>query len=202
MARKKRAKPTRLQVALFRKGVAELVSSGTMLSIDPASGVSSLPGYAVFRAGERLESGTIAVGRASDELGARLWELGRSLREELAPPDGSAEWDVLVVEDIPDKNWSQAGKGKHRIGSAKNQKVLHRAVGAVLASVKAKVILFVHPSTWHAHVGPGYVKSDEGDALAMGEVAVVKARQLLAERAERDAKIRAGVGRKRPRGAA
>lgn len=205
--KRKRAKrrATKLDLALAKAGVADAVAHGSILSIDPASGASSLPGFAIFHEGRYVESGVIEVGGRADDLHRRLGELARTIREDLRPPSGKPAWDVVIIEDVPDKNW-KARKGRggavYKVGSARNQKTLHRSVGAVLAAAgyppATTLVLYVHPATWHAHVGPAYTKSDEGDAIAMAEVAVGAARELLAERASRQACGRVDRGGAKP----
>lgn len=139
---------------------ARRVLDGVMLVIDPSIGSdSSMPGYAVFVAGARTECGTIQVNpRASTH--DRLYEIGLCLRTEFP-----AKIDVLVVEDIPTRRFNSYGRG-----SLKQQVQLHRAVGAVHASVAADHAVAVHPATWHSIVPEGYEKSDAADACAIGEV--------------------------------
>jgi len=191
MARAPRLK-NRAMVALSRGDMAECVANGSVLVIDPGSGASSLPGYAVFFRGHRVESGVIEVGPPSRPLRERLAELNRTLREDLGPPPNpdapDADWDCVIIEDIPTKRYgSKSGKGGRELKTASmaGQVTLHRAVGAILAGVRTKHELYIHPSTWHAHVGPDYQKSDEGDSIAMGEVAIRMARSIIQARLQR-----------------
>lgn len=164
------------------KPVWRLVLEGRVLSIDPSIGsASSLPGYAISVGGVVTESGVIKTG-GSKSTHHRLYELGRSLREDFAWGDERTpwvipdelvgviqnEWDVLIVEDVPAKRWGKTSWGMR--GSVKQQVQLHRAVGAIHASVLAKHCVCVHPATWHTVAPAGYVKSDEGDARCMLEL--------------------------------
>lgn len=142
-------------------------AGGWVLCIDPSIGSkSSAPGYAVSVGGVVTESGTIDTGR-SKTTHDRLYELGRTLREEFTTPSGDP-WDLLIIEAIPAKRWRATGWGQR--GSIKQQVQLHRAVGAVHASIRALACIEVHPATWHTVAPAGYVKSDEGDALCMLEL--------------------------------
>lgn len=135
------------------------VLEGVVLVVDPSIGsVSSQPGFAIMESGIRTECGIIEIDHR-ESTHDRLYALGHSLREEFDAVD------VLVVEDIPLRRFNQFGRG-----SLRQQVQLHRAVGAIHASVKATHSLAVHPATWHCVVPPDYVKSDAGDAAAMAEV--------------------------------
>lgn len=166
--------------------VWHLVLAGRVLVIDPSTGSmsfdgGSLPGYAVYIGGALIDSGVIQVPTVKDKH-ARLWEIGRSLREDfhydhelkhipwsLWGEVPTPSWDVLVIEDVAAKRWIK-GKGGRMFGSARQQAPLHRAIGAVHASVEAKHVVEVHPGTWHTVAPDGYIKTDEGDALCMGEL--------------------------------
>jgi hypothetical protein len=175
--RKRRKKGTsKGMLAVQKRGAAESILRGHMLVIDPASGGGeSVPGYAVFSAGELIESGTIDVGGPQADLHDRLFELGITLRDSL--PN---KVDVLVIEDVPLKRF-----GPDRSGSLKGQVNLHRSVGAVMGAVKCRFFIPVHPATWHSHAGPDHVKSDENDAIAMGRCALSMASETLGRRVAR-----------------
>lgn len=161
-------------MAVQKRGCAEALLRGVVLSIDPASGAGeSLPGYALLRAGELVESGVIDVGGPDRELHERLFELGRSLREDF---DGM-EVDVLIVEDVPLKRFHKGGGS-----SIRSQVTLHRSIGTVLGAVRAQFFVPIHPATWHAHAGEDHEKGDEQDAIAMGRCALAMAADVLGKR--------------------
>jgi len=156
---------------LFRavKKVARQVLEGDMISIDPSVGSgSSMPGYAVFKKGKLIDYGIISLNPKLNQF-LRLYELGRSLREEFS----RTKWDVLVVEAIPTVRFQSYGR------SLSAQVPLHRAVGTVLASVRADHLLEVPPQTWHKFVVPAYSKSDDKDAVAFGYTVLCYARAAL-----------------------
>jgi len=151
---------TKGRLWLSVKKCARLILEGAVLVIDPSIGShSSMPGFAILRVGCLTNRGTIAV-EPTGSTHDRLFAIGECLRR-----DFPTAWDVLVVEDIPDRRFSKSGRG-----SIRQQVQLHRAVGAVHASVRCVHAISVHPATWHAVVPPDYVKSDAGDAAAMAEV--------------------------------
>lgn len=175
--RRRRPKGTsKGHLAIQKRGAAEAILRGSVLVIDPASGGgTSLPGFAVFRAGELEESGVIDVGGPNADLHERLRELGRTLQREF-----QSTYDVLIVEDVPLKRF-----GVDRSGSLKGQVNLHRSVGAVMASVECRFFIPIHPATWHSYAGPGHIKGDENDAKAMGQCAIAIASDTQARRNER-----------------
>lgn len=139
------------------------VHAATLLVVDPSIGSgASQPGYALFRGAELQDYGTLQVGETGSHM-VRLRELARCLREDF----GGEKIDILVVEDIPP---ARVIRARGRV--FKNHKVhipLHRAVGAILATVQADEMLLVPPQTWHQYVDEDrYVKSDATDAVAMG----------------------------------
>jgi hypothetical protein len=163
-------------LAIQRPGAAEALLRGQVLVIDPASGGGeSRPGFALFYKGALSESGIIEVGASTSQLHERLFELGRTLRDEF-----SNDIDVLIVEDVPLKRF-----GPDRTGSLAGQVNLHRSVGAVMGAVQCRFFIPIHPSTWHAHAGPDHKKSDENDAIAMGRCAMSMASDTIRRRNER-----------------
>lgn len=137
--------------------------SATLLVVDPSIGSNkSQPGYALFRAGELVDYGTLEVGTDGDHH-VRLRELARCLREDFA--DTRVDW--IIVEDIPPARVVRHAGKVYK--SVKAHIPLHRAVGAVLATVCARNMLLVAPNTWHQYTDAArYAKSDAADAVAMG----------------------------------
>lgn len=116
-----------------------------MLVVDPASGGSSLPGFAAYRAGQLIKSGTLAID--GGPVQGRL----RALHEYLK----NTKPDVLVIE---------------RIGGPKAHKYLLWSVGVIIAAANPMSLIEIGVSTWkkHAREGGVWTKGDENDALAMG----------------------------------
>lgn len=133
-----------------------LLLKGSLLSIDPATGASSLPGYALFKAGKLVDSGVIDVD-STLSVQARLHEINNVLRKEFPKPD------VLSVEMLRGRMVNNT---------------LHWAVGATISSWPTRVFLEVPIVVWKAvsKTVPSYTKSDEADAIIMGEAILTRAR--------------------------
>lgn len=149
---------------------AGIILTGTILVIDPSSGSnSSMPGYAIFQAGKKVESGIIQV-PLGEPLGIRLQYINECLKNEFISPD------LFIIEDIPSK-----GYGTHAVSHA----TLLKAVGAFMAGIRYDKYLEIHPHTWRAYAlslpenAEGYNKTDEMDAIMMGECVIQKARELI-----------------------
>ena len=130
---------------------------GMVLSIDPSSGSKgSMPGYAIFKAGELIESGTIQL-PVGKPLCVRLQTLCQTLQEEFEVPD------VLITEAIYFSRNNKAGVS------------LQRSIGVVLAAfpVNGRVIE-VSPNTWRKLRPETYEKTDENDAIMMGYTALLE----------------------------
>jgi hypothetical protein len=143
----------------FRRAVAKhssLILSGTLLAIDPASGKSSMPGYALFVGGQLKEHGTIEI-TPSKAPEVRLLELYECLREDFKGID------VLAVEQL---------RG-NRV-----QPVVHASVWFTRAAIMAGAVIEVPISYWKAlaKVSEGYEKSDDLDAAMIGGTVVEVAR--------------------------
>lgn len=161
---------------------------GTVLSIDPSIGSSSsLPGWAIYRGGTLVDSGTIHTGGSHLEL----WQRARRLGDALRTLCGEYKIDVLVYEDIP----ATSGFNQNAISS------LLKAVGVVLSSTTSSHVLGIHPASWKNYVRPEYQKGDKEDAIEIGWVAISVAQYIesqLAGEAERDGSpVPSGKGRPR-----
>ena len=135
---------------------AKVVLNGTVLAIDPSSGSDeSMPGFAVFKQGELVMSGTIKLPHI--ELHGRLYALYDKIQALLGSPP-----DLLVVEDI----------------AGQIHKYLHYAVGVSIAAARSPLSLRIGLPVWKAvaKADPKYVKSDVNDAIKMGEAVVLLAR--------------------------
>jgi hypothetical protein len=134
---------------------APIILSGRILAIDPASGGTSLPGYAFYEAGELKDSGVIKLDQKAP-FQNRLHELSQSYFELC----GGVTPDVLVVEKI-------RGPRAHIY--------LKWAVGITIAAVNANVNLECPHATWFRYKPDDYVKSDKMDAECIGRAAVITA---------------------------
>lgn len=133
----------------------ECIIDGCMLAVDPSTGsTSSMPGYAVFKNGELIESGTITVDLKGNRA-ERLFEINRTLREDFK----EYTFDVIAVES--------AG---YFIGKMNPASIisLQRAIGAIIAAFPVKCLVEVPSNVWQKHKFKGYVKGDEQDAICIG----------------------------------
>lgn len=146
----------------FETGVfaaENLLRDGLVLAVDPSIGSQkSMPAFALADKGVILNSGII-------ELDLKLPHHKRlhALQTELFSIAPSV--DVLIIENIPP--FMDRGGGGFRTQAVVS---LHWAVGAILAAYGDAELIQIAPVTWHGWVNkncPGYIKSDEHDALAM-----------------------------------
>jgi hypothetical protein len=145
-----------------------LLLNGTVLSIDPSIGsASSMPGWAVGRAGKLVASGELEID-ASRSVPLRLQELHRLLRELVR------EWepDVLVYEDIP--------ASRHGGGAAGHASLL-KAVGVVLSIAGPRGHVGILPISWKRLVRPSYIKGDREDAEEILYIITEAAKEIQEE---------------------
>lgn len=127
------------------------ILGGTVLALDPASGGTSDPGWAVYHRGVLLESGTL--GLAGGRVQYRLKDLYCQL--------SAYECDVMVVEQLR--------------GSGRTHIYLLWSVGVAVAATCPKLLLEMPVSCWKKHAGKAHVKSDENDAKAIGDTLIAMA---------------------------
>ena len=134
---------------------AYAITRGTLLVIDPASGGTSLPGYACYKAGKLMTSGVLQI--EGGAIQGRLRALYENLK--LTAPD------VLAIE---------------RIGGPRAHRHLWWSVGVSIAAANPVTLIEVPVSTWkkHALAGNTWTKGDEQDALAMGACIIDAARKV------------------------
>jgi hypothetical protein len=166
-----------LEVAQYE----EQLKFGTVLALDPSSGsAGSLPGFALFKAGQLVDAGLITIPRSGGKIANRLWQLRESLLTEFPKPDLLAiEWIAPV---FPAKMKGGQPQYLHKSASA-----LMKSVGAIMSVWNAPVVE-PSPTTWHRLVdevltplGLTYVKSDTRDAVAIGWSALVTLARVLGE---------------------
>lgn len=146
---------------------------GTVLVVDPSAysiglnkETGSAPGWAIFKEGKFQEAGVITIGSPTAILQVRLFEIAECIRTELVTKFGP--FDAVIIEEIPLKRYLPGGRS-----SVKGQLSLHYAVSAVYCSVRTKKWIFMPPQVWHSYMPEDYVKSDDGDAVAMGVAALM-----------------------------
>lgn len=149
--------------------LAELILNGRLLCVDPSTGsTSSVPGFAVYEGGELIESGEITVDKSANRS-LRLYEIARTIREEFDTPD------ILIVEYIPHMVY---GQGKM---NGVTLMALQKAIGAIIGAIPCKNLLEIPASAWKHHKPEGYIKSDEWDAIALGNCAINISKKIVGE---------------------
>jgi len=117
-----------------------------------------MPGYALFTGGKMTEYGVIQID-SSGSTSARLAELAECMRRAFSVVD------VLAIEELR---------------GGKISPVLHWSVGAIIASVPARMLIEVPICYWKAwsKTQADYLKQDDMDARMIGEavLALAKAR--------------------------
>lgn len=153
------------------KSCHSCILEGRLLAIDPSTGSkSSMPGFAVFEKGILKESGTIEVDYTGNRA-ERLFEINRTLREEFETPD------VVVCEDVKNRTFFNK-KGGFRM-STSSMASLQRSIGAIIAAHPVKCLIEIPNNSWQAHTFPGYIKSDENDAISIGLCAINIAKEFI-----------------------
>jgi hypothetical protein len=145
------------------------IIEGTMLCIDPSLGsMSSQPGYAVYRAGDLIESGTLHINPKGEK-----WERLRELHRLLRNLSKRVNPDILCYENVP----VSAHGGRSQVSHAS----LLMAVGVTLAAVEADAFIGITPMVWKSRIRDTYVKSDEADAIEFGWITIEIAK-LIAQK--------------------
>lgn len=165
------------------KGILE----GVVVSIDPSIGSSSsMPGWAVYRAGQYVASGTFDI-PVHKHIPHRLRMLANHIRKlynEYSP-------DVLVYEDIPAQRYG--------MGNAVAHASLLKALGAILSVPGPEGYVGIMPVSWKKLVRDTYQKGDEADAVEIGYVVIECAAQIRYNR-EDGSRRNKNVSRKKEAG--
>lgn len=142
---------------------------GVVLSVDPSIGsTSSMPGWAVYRKGEFVASGTIQI---PPQL--KVWERLRRLANGMRHLYLEYTPDVLVYEEITALN--------NRVGGNANAHAsLLKALGVILSVPGPDGYVGIYPISWKKQVREDYVKSDERDAIEIGYVVIELAYHIRA----------------------
>lgn len=148
------------------KGATKELLEGVMVSCDPSIGsTSSQPGWAVYRAGELLASGTFEIA-AHKSIPERLHKLHSSMRKLYNEYDP----DVLVYEQIPAQRYGG--------GNAWSHASLLKALGVILSIPGPDKYVGILPVSWKKMVRDTYVKGDREDAEEIGWIAIQVAREI------------------------
>lgn len=146
----------------------DLVLTDKMLVIDPSMGSqSSLPGYAIYDAGQAVTAGTLDVPRTGDHP-VRLSKVVKAMTKIIT----LYEPKVFVIENIP------VAPGSFNMVSLAS---LHMARGALLSCIGDKPYISIYPQSWKKHVRSTYIKGDMEDAVEMGYIIIKFAEAIKQE---------------------
>lgn len=150
-----------------------LLLEGVVVAIDPSIGSnSSMPGWAVSRAGKRVASGVFEIDPGAS-VGKRLQSLSNHLRKLYNRYDP----DLVVYEDIAPRRYGG--------GSAHAHSSLLKSVGAILSVAGPTEHIGLRPTIWTRYKRSTYVKGDEADAIEILYVALETAREIVENDAPR-----------------
>jgi len=142
------------------------ILDGVIISIDPSIGSSSsMPGWAVYRAGQYVTSGTFDI-PVHKSIPDRLRMLANHVRRLYNEHPA----DVLVYEDIPAQRYG--------MGNAVAHASLLKALGAILSVPGPDGYVGIMPVSWKKGVRDTYQKGDESDAVEIGYVVIEFAAQI------------------------
>jgi hypothetical protein len=144
------------------------VLEGTMIAFDPSTGsAGSMPGYAIFKAGDLQESGIISV-NPSARRNKKLFSITDSLLKEFPKPD------VIIIENIPPVTFNRANSmGGWSLVS------IQRAIGAIVSCFDCDYVE-MSPIAWQKYKFDGYIKSDEHDSICIGIAAIEISKSIKA----------------------
>lgn len=143
--------------------------NGIVVCIDPSIGSSSsMPGYAVYIAGELQSSGILPID-PTGSVPMRLQKLAYHMRRLYA------EWDpdTLVYEEIPAQRYGG--------GNANAHASLLKAVGVILSISGPSGYVGLLPLSWKRMIRDTYVKGDREDAEEIGYIAIQQAKRISEE---------------------
>lgn len=170
MLNKKLNKDTKIYKMV--KPVAATILSGKLLAIDPSTGSqSSMPGYAIYKRGQLIESGYIQI-NISQTKNRKLFQLVSTIREEFK------QVDVLAIENIPPISFARKGAM-----SGWSLVALQRSIGAIVSCFDCDYVE-VSPTLTGKYRPLDMGKSDEADAIGIGNCVIEYAKYI----AEGDAK--------------
>jgi len=131
--------------------LSDTILHGVLLAIDPSSGGTSKPGYAIFKAGKLFRAGEISTIPGKAQIGVRLQHVYDEIDKLLPTPP-----DLLAIEMI-------RGKIAHEY--------LMFSVGASMAAGRAPETIEVPTNMWKAlaKVTPDYTKANDMDSIMIGK---------------------------------
>jgi len=132
--------------------------TGRVVAIDPASGSTSMPGWALFQEGALVAKGVVQLNPKLPVQG-RLNALFFALSEGIGHPPP----DVIIIEEI-------RGRMAHVF--------LTWACGVIVSAFSESELLELPIGFWKAVIPEGYEKSDEEDAMHIGLAAIELAKEL------------------------
>lgn len=142
------------------------LAEGIVIAIDPSIGSSSsMPGYAVYRAGILIASGIIEL-VVDEDFPIKAQRLAYSVRRLYSMYDP----DVLIYEEIP-----VGGPGRNIASHV----TLLKAVGIILSVPGPKYYVGIYPVSWKKLVRPEYIKGDEADAIEFGWICIEEAKRII-----------------------
>ena len=143
------------------KPLVETILTQNMLCIDPSTGsYSSMPGYALFKKGKKIESGIIEVDPKLNKS-LKLYEIARTIREDFS----DTAIDLLVVEYIPPMSFKGGMSGVAIMS-------LQKSIGAIMGAMPFTNLLEIPVASWKAFKPKDYVKTDEYDSICLGLCAI------------------------------
>lgn len=145
------------------RAASKTILKDTVLAIDPSSGGSSQPGYAIFTAGKLVKSGELKLpGRKPVHI--RLAMMHDMIRELLPEPPA-----MLICEDVSNGSMAHV--------------YLKWAVGATIAAANSPEFLICPINVWRAlaKAMPAYQKTNTTDAVLIGQSVIMLAREHEAE---------------------
>lgn len=146
---------------------ADVILTGTIICIDPSSGGSSLPGFAIAKAGEIITSGTVDLGPTKALIYERLQILHDRVSKLTPEPP-----DLFCLEMIRGQNFSHH--------------YLLFSCGVTIAAARTARVLELPMHFWRpvAKITPGYIKGDAMDAECMAMALILVAQKFKEESQE------------------
>jgi hypothetical protein len=140
----------------------EKILKGTLVSIDPSSGGTSRPGFAVLRAGELITSGEIPIPKID------IYQRLQILYEHVTKLTNEVP-DVFAIEMIRGQRFAP-----HQ---------LLWSVGTTIAAARTTNIIEIPLVAWKAvaKADPHYFKGDAQDAEKLGQCLVLLAQKFSEE---------------------
>jgi Holliday junction resolvasome RuvABC endonuclease subunit len=151
---------------------ANLLVHGKVLAVDPSMGShSSMPGWALYDAGELIQSGVLDINPDGTK-----WERLKEVYRQLRNMSLEHRIDACIYENVP----VSAHAGRSQVSHAS----LLMAVGVTMSAVDARVFVGIPPIVWKCRASEGYIKGDEEDARQLGRIVIEMATEIIRKRNE------------------